>query len=741
MTPITAMFAAAALLSSLAAHAQQKEQYTYRCTGKDGKKYYGQTIPPPCLGQPMELINKQGLVVKRIDPEVSADDAMVVSVFRAVHTHDTQTFGGHRVRRRHQSRVTECAEILRREKGEAGHSPERAFAVPSRICCAQCLGRVFDYDDPAMSRFLRQALDVNVIGAFNCARSAVGPMMAQGNGNIINVTSGAHLGLPEHGNYGASKGAVASFTYGWAVDLADKYRDPATFDRAATLAWTQAQVQLRHLGIDANEAHLFQDLASRILYSDAALRPSSAVLTGNSRGPAGLWRFGISGDLPIVLVRIDQAEDRDIVRQLLRAHEYWRMKQLAVDLVILNEQAPSYAQDLQDLLESQLRASQSRLQHDGHEPSGSVFILRGDLISVEDRTLLQTAARAVLLSRRGTLAEQVERQQRSQQTPVLALQRRPPATKALAALPARPELEFFNGLGGFTADGREYVTILGEGQWTPAPWINVIANPSFGFQVSESGSGYTWSLNSRENQLTPWSNDPVTDPPGEVIYVQDEDTGEMWGPTVLPIREEAWSYTARHGQGYSRFENTSHGVSLDLLQFVPLAEPIKISRLTIENHSGRSRRLSVTAYVEWVLGASRSASAPFIITEVDPETGMMLARNAWNSEFSGRIAFADLGARQTAWTGDRTEFIGRNGTLDHPLSLEREDQLSGKVGAGFDPCCAMQTTVELGAGERTEIVFFLGETVTTEEARALIERYRSGLHYYVFPGGGMCESE
>src|SRR5688572_9869218 len=351
-----------------------------------------------------------------------------------------------------------------------------------------------------------------------------------------------------------------------ALSLADEYNNPATFERAATLAWTQAQVQLRHLGIDASEAYLFQELASRILYSDATLRPSSTVLTVNKQGPSGLWRHGISGDLPIVLIRIDEAEDQSIVRQLLRAHEYWRMKQLAVDLVILNEQASSYAQSLQDALETQVRASQSRLQHEGIASSGNVFILRGDLISAEDRTLLQTAARAVLLSRRGTLAEQVERPQRAH-PPAFALPPRSPVTKSADVVAARPELEFFNGLGGFTDDGGEYLTILGEGQWTPAPWINVIANPSFGFQVSESGSGYTWSLNSRENQLTPWSNDPVTDPPGEAFYVRDEDTGALWGPTALPIREEASTYVARHGQGYSRFEHTSHGVALHLLQF------------------------------------------------------------------------------------------------------------------------------------------------------------------------------
>ena len=511
-----------------------------------------------------------------------------------------------------------------------------------------------------------------------------------------------------------------------AVGLADKYHHATTFERAATLAWTQAQVQLHHLGIGPDEAHLFQSLASHILYSDRTLRPSADVLTRHAGGPAALWAHGISGDIPIVLVRIDEPEDVGIVRQLLRAHEYWRMKQLAVDLVILNERAPSYVQDLQSLLQTLVRTGQSAGSHEGHEPHGSVFILRADRVTAPQRDVLQAVARAVLASRRGTLAEQIMRAQRPD-TASVSPSPRQAATKPPLDIPLpRPDLEFFNGLGGFASDGREYVTILGDGQWTPAPWINVIANPAFGFQVSESGSGYTWSINSREYQLTSWSNDPVSDPPGETIYVRDEESGELWGPTALPIREETGPYVARHGQGYSLFEHVSHGVSLELLQFVPLDDPIKVSRLTLKNQSGRSRRLSVTAYVEWILGASRSASAPFVVTEIDPNTGAMLARNAWNSDFGARVAFADLGGAQTAWTGDRTEFLGRNGTLDHPAALERGGPLSGRVGAGLDPCSALQATIELSAGERVEIVFFLGETATREEARELIARYRTG---------------
>ena len=273
-------------------------------------------------------------------------------------------------------------------------------------------------------------------------------------------------------------------------------------------------------------------------------------------------------------------------------------------------------------------------------------------------------------------------------------------------------MEFFNGLGGFDKDGREYVTVLGPGQSTPAPWLNVIANPSFGFQVSESGSGYTWAGNSRENQLTPWSNDPVSDPPSEALYVRDDDSGDVWSPTAQPIRCAGSTYVARHGAGYSRFEHLHDGIQLDLVQFVPLDEPVKVSVLSVENRSGRARRLSLTAYAEWVLGTSRGANAPWIVTECEPETKALLATNPWNAEFGGRTAFLDLRGRQTAFTADRTEFLGRNGGPERPAGLARGHRLQQAVGAGMDPCAVLQTSFELAAGARTELVVTLGQAET-----------------------------
>jgi len=511
------------------------------------------------------------------------------------------------------------------------------------------------------------------------------------------------------------------------LDAIDKHQDANAFERAATLAWTQAQVQLRHLDIGPAQSNLYQRLAGHVLYANPSLRSSSdAIRRGLAPAPA-LWAQGISGDVPIVLVRIDELQDADIVREMLRAHEYWRLKGLPVDLVILNEHGASYAQDLQIAIETEVRIRQSRVPPGAEREQGGVFVLRSDLIAANTRTLLYAMARVVLLGRRGSLSDQLNRLQTPRSVPP-STPRKPVVDAALKvdapSIPPPSDLQFFNGLGGFSPDGREYVIVLGPGQSTPAPWINVVSNASFGFQVAADGGGYTWSHNSRDNQLTPWSNDPVSDRPGEILYVRDVDSGEVWTPTALPIRHEQARYVVRHGRGYSRFEVAANGIALELLQYVALGDPIKISRLTLRNLSGRSRRLSVTAYVEWVLGLARGTSGLTIITERDAATGAIFARNPWNIHHGSRVAFADLAGKQTGWTGDRGEFIGRNGTTGNPAALGSTYSLSQQVGAGLDPCAALQATLELERDGATEIVFFLGQSSDAAEARALIERYR-----------------
>lgn len=526
-------------------------------------------------------------------------------------------------------------------------------------------------------------------------------------------------------------GAVARVSF-WTVvadsrealmNLIDKHRESAAFGRAATLAWTQAQVQLRHLGISTSEAALFQRLAANLVFAGPGLRPSSDSIARGVGPQSSLWGQSISGDLPILLLRIADIDYLDIARQLMKAHEYWRMKHFAVDLVIVNDRQSSYVQDLQIALETLARTSQSSVQARNPEPVGRLFVLRGDLMLPETRALLSSVARVVLVAQRGTLAEQLDRHSEPKATTAPIPQ--PRKTASGAELPRPSGLEFFNGLGGFDKGGTEYLTILGPGQSTPAPWINVIANASFGFQVSTDGSGYTWSVNSRQNQLTPWSNDPVSDTPGEAFFLRDEETGTLWSPTALPIRSASGTYTARHGRGFSQFDCQLDGIASCLTQFVPVDAPVKISRLKLTNRTGRARVLSVTAYVEWVLGTSRSQAAPFIITTLDAETRSIFARNPWTPGFADRIAFADLGGRQTDWTGDRREFLGRHGTLASPAALNVFKPLSGTLGAGLDPCATQRTAIDIPPGETIELVFLLGDAADAVEARRLILHYRA----------------
>src|SRR5262249_21561016 len=397
-----------------------------------------------------------------------------------------------------------------------------------------------------------------------------------------------------------------------------------------------------------------------------------------------------------------------------------RMKGLRFDLVILNDHATSYAEDLQDALQIAVRSSGAQMMID---KPGGVFIRRSDQLKEDERILLHAVARIVIVSERGSLEEQLTRRPIAEDLP--------PEFVPRAAAPAYPEaivergaLVFLNGLGGFAHNAREYVTSLGEGQWSPAPWSNVIANTEdFGFLVTETGGGCTWSVNSHENRLTPWSNDFVSDPPGEVIYLRDEESGVTWTPTPLPIRE-AQTYLVRHGQGYTVFEHASHGLSQELLLFAPLDAPVKISLLRLRNRTDRKRRISITSYNELVLGVTRGATAPHIVTDLEESHGAILARNSYNNEFATRLAFVGTSEHRFAMTCDRKEFVGRNGSLADPAALKRTT-LSGRDGAGLDPCAAIQTSIELAPGEARQVVFFLGEAESREPALQIIERFRN----------------
>jgi cellobiose phosphorylase len=503
-----------------------------------------------------------------------------------------------------------------------------------------------------------------------------------------------------------------------ALAQVEKYQSARMTDRGFDLAWTHSQVTLHLLNATEAEAQLYARLASALIYADPARRASPVVLRNNRRGQNGLWSYGISGDVPLVLLRISDLEKIELVRQLIKAHSYWRMKGLTVELVILNEDVSIYRQSLYDQITGLVS---SGIEAPMLDQPGGIFVRRLDQIPNDDLVLLLSAARIVLDDEKGTLKEQMDH--RSVLEPVMPMLT--PTRFGFADLPVplpQRDLIFQNGLGGFTPDGHEYIITLEAGQMTPAPWVNVLANPYFGTVVSESGAAYTWVENSHEFRLTPWSNDPVEDTSGEAIYIRDEQTGHFWSPTPSPARGKT-PYVIRHGFGYSVFEHTENGIASELWVYVAMDAPVKFSVLKLRNVSGRLRKISVTGYCEWVLGDLRHKNLLHVQTEVDLKTGALLARNHYNTDYSGRIAFLDVNDATRSLSGDRKDFIGRNGSLSQPAAM-KHTRLFGKVGAGLDPCGAVRVAFDLPEGAERETSFRLGVGRNPTEVQNLIQRFR-----------------
>lgn len=504
-----------------------------------------------------------------------------------------------------------------------------------------------------------------------------------------------------------------------ALSLAEKYQGKAFTNRVFELSQTHSQVALKQIHSTPKAALFYEQIASSILYANALFRSDTASIIANHRGQSGLWGYSISGDLPIVLFTISDTANIGMVQQLVQAHAYWHQKGLEVDLVLVHEEFEGYRQELKEQILAMVTTIGGKQVVD--QPGG-IFIRSSEQLSFEDRRLLKAVARLVLNDTSGPLENQVVGQ-RSKKNPVPKLRpvRGVMRNRNSSASSPPLDLQFSNGLGGYANDGREYVITTGKGRTTPAPWSNVLANPHFGTVVTESGTSYTWMGNAHEFRLTPWYNDPVSDTSGEALYIRDEESGYYWSPTPLPCKGNE-PYTSRHGFGYSTFEHTESGIHSNLSVFVALEASVKFMVLTLRNISERPRRLSATSYVELVLGTQREKSAMHVVTEIHRDSEAILAQNWNNADFAGTIVFLDATGSNHTVTGDRTEFIGRNGTLANPEAMTRIG-LSGTTGAAYDPCAAIQVPVTLEKGQEVVLVFKLGAASTTEEANSLIHRY------------------
>jgi cyclic beta-1,2-glucan synthetase len=529
----------------------------------------------------------------------------------------------------------------------------------------------------------------------------------------------------------AGKKVVLTF---WTIAAADEATVEATaarfdhsgaFDRQAMLAWTRSQVQTRHCGLSPAEAVRVQRIGRHILFADAALREPPEAIASGLGSQRDLWPLGVSGDHPIFVLRVADSIDLETVAAALRYQEYLRGRGLVFDFVIVNEQAASYAQDLQHAID--LLSENHRLRGSEHGPRQHIFAIRRDLVDQRTYRTLLAAARISIHARSGTIFDQLERAEALAAQKPLAqaattFERHHEQTAAPVAADGHG-LEFWNGYGGFADGGREYVVRLGERSSTPQPWINVIANPDFGFHCSAEGTSFTWSRNSRDFQLTPWSNDPVSDRPGEAIYIADTATGELFSPFASVVRDPAARYEARHAAGSSTFTAERPGLRAELVHLVDPADPVRVSRLTIANTGARPLSLRVYAYAEWVLGNGRKRSAAQIVPGHDAALGMLTARNPYSLDYADRCAFLAMDSGEVTVTADRREFLG-SGTVRRPQAVAEARSLSGTVEAGRDPCAAIARDITLAPGESAQTFILLGDAGSAQEAAELVRRHR-----------------
>ncbi len=542
---------------------------------------------------------------------------------------------------------------------------------------------------------------------------------------VVNIPAGHSATVVFLTGYAQSREEIMQLSANY-----DKFHDS---DDIFKLSLTSGNLRMRYLAVKPAQLNAILSLVGPIYYPSLTYRGPVASILRNQLGQSGLWRFGISGDNPIMLLRVEDLKSASLISDVLQAFEVLRMHFVPVDLVIFNDEMTGYAMELNQLIQSLT----SRLRIFSGNPAGTgLFVVNRFQVSPEETDLLLSVARVVITPETGVRFRNLKAAGSKPESRTDGPAE--PAPRAVIRLTSgsynshiqpiqsfpdkEQPLEFFNGLGGFAKGGREYVIRLRSGMKPPGPWINVIANDQCGFLVSESGAGYTWAGNSRENKLTTWSNDPVLDPISEAVYIRDEATGAITSPCLLNAGYGG-HYQIRHGFGYTAFEHDELALRQSMTVFVAEKAPVKLWLLTLANEGAVVRNFSVTLYVEWLLGVQRELMAPFVITSFDHRSDCLVARNAYNDQYRDKYTFIFSSEKITSCTGNRKEFLGTSISARYPQGLSLPG-FSGELGAGLDPCGVIQICIALSPGESRSIVFGLGQTASQDEAAELIDRLR-----------------
>ncbi|MFA5575677.1 MAG: glucoamylase family protein [Tissierellaceae bacterium] len=600
-------------------------------------------------------------------------------------------------------------ELLENREGLVAHRRKREGESDSSIIFHGL--KVFGQEDNIMTYETNRS---NFIGRGNSLRKP--QALEKGNSNTVGIVLDPIMSIGKKLSIGPGESVEIYYITGIStskeevVDILNKYDSRENINMAMDLISSKSQTEIGYLNLDHANIELYEELLPYIFYLKGNKNKYKGILARKGRGKEGLWAHGISGDNPIVLVRIGSLENLDNLIKVLHAHEYWTYKGLTVDLIVVYEEEDKYYRPLnQKILELiyEIRGNLLNVQ-------GGIYPRNIGSLDQDDISLFYKRAALIINAQEGFTFDDSKIYGQVKGGPRIKTPAEPIRSREL-------ELDFFNGYGGFSKNGEEYVIRLQKGLNTPMPWVNVVANEEFGFIISERGTGFTWSVNSRENKLTPWYNDLINDLPSEIVYIRDRDSNELFSITPEPIRGEE-DYIISYGKGYVNFEHNSHDLEQELTIFVPREEKVKINLIKLKNTADRERKLKIYYYIRPVIGVTDEETQLFLESSMD-QGEIFTVENTSNSEFEGSSIFISSSKKINSYTGDRLEFLGYIPDYENPRGA-RLEKLSNRVGAGYNPCGVLELELCIPPGGQEDIVFLLAEERDGEKGRETVNKYR-----------------
>ena len=509
-----------------------------------------------------------------------------------------------------------------------------------------------------------------------------------------------------------------------ALENIKKYKIEENIEKAFELSKAKNEAQLRYLRIKGKDIRNYQKILSYIIFNNPTKRINIEKVSKKKYMQSELWKYGISGDIPIILVKIKDLNEAHVIKEVLKAYEFSRTKNFEIELVIIDEEKHSYENYLREEIESIILNSQMAYLKNIR---GGIFELSKNEISKQDLELLEFVASIVIDASKGGLEnalkdleeEYLEKYKDiSNEKENIIIEQED--NENIDILEQPEEKKYYNEYGAFSEDGKEYLIRVNKENRLPTVWSHIMANNKFGTLVTENMGGYTWYKNSRLNRVTSWGNYPNRDIPSEIIYLKDLESQKSWSLGLNPKPDDK-NYNVIYGFGYAKYIHKNNGIEQELEVFVPQEDSVKIQILKLKNMNLNRKKLKIVYYMKPVLGEDEIKSRSYIDLNYDQNNNIICSKNLYNTDFKNDIIYVSNSEKIKSYTGDKKFFIG-SGNIANPDALKKS-RLNNENSLGKQPCIAYEIEVELESLSEKEIIFTLGAEENIIDSKNMAYKY------------------